>query len=303
MLVKGIAEVLKATPDPTPVPPPLIPVDDPVDNDSSVDSVDEGAMPGPVSEELVILGEDPVPELVQKSSWRKRALRPTLLLAAVFLLNLVETRLDALLTPPSLGKDAGLSDHRGVPLVRGIPQLRVARCDERRRNLRLLLLVLLRPAAAVRVRHLAPGATTRIRVGIAPSSLAVAIDYAVSLPFFIFFPVPERWSFFESEAMLLSDKWSDWLIRAIRPMSGLDNSFPSNHVSLIVLALTACLIFEVPYRKCAIPLGATVVLSTFVLGVHWLPDMLGGLALGIASMLLAWRLTQANRLSFLWGAA
>jgi hypothetical protein len=61
-------------------------------------------------------------------------------------------------------------------------------------------------------------------------SLAVAIDYAVSLPFFLFFPVPERWAVFESEAMLLSDKWSDRLIEAIRPMSGLDNSFPSNHV-------------------------------------------------------------------------
>ncbi len=133
-------------------------------------------------------------------------------------------------------------------------------------------------------------------------SLAVAINYAVSLPFFIFFPVPERWSFFESEAMLLSDKWSDRLIEAIRPISGLDNSFPSNHVSLIALAATASLIFAVPLRKCTIPVGATVVLSTFVLGVHWLPDMLAGLALGIASMLLAWRLTLAGRFSFLWGA-
>jgi membrane-associated phospholipid phosphatase len=58
----------------------------------------------------------------------------------------------------------------------------------------------------------------------------------------------------------------------------------------------------VPLRKCTIPLGATVVVSTFVLGVHWLPDMLAGLALGIASMLLAWRLTLAGRFSFLWGA-
>ena len=40
-------------------------------------------------------------------------------------------------------------------------------------------------------------------------SLAVAIDYAVSLPFFIFFPVPERWSSPVNEAMLLSDKVSD----------------------------------------------------------------------------------------------
>ena len=34
----------------------------------------------------------------------------------------------------------------------------------------------------------------------------------VSLPFFIFFPVPERWSSPGTEAMLLSDKVSDKLI-------------------------------------------------------------------------------------------
>ena len=244
----------------------------------------------------------PVPVPLPVPSWRKRALRPTLLLAAVFLLNLVETRLDGWLTPASLGVQAGypiteafrwfeghlsfashdatsdiaaygysLSYFFGLPLLCGFVAWHLARRGDPK------------PYRAL--------------------SLAVAINYAVSLPFFLFFPVPERWSFFESEAMLLSDKWSDRLIEAIRPISGLDNSFPSNHVSLIVLAATASLIFAVPFRKCTIPLGATVVVSTFVLGVHWLPDMLAGLALGIASMLLAWRLTLAGRFSFLWGAA
>ena len=266
-LVLGIATLVPRTDDP-PVPPPV-----------------------PV----------PVPVPLPVPSWRKRALRPTLLLAAVFLLNLVETRLDGWLTPASLGVQAGypiteafrwfegylsfashdatsdvaaygysLSYFFGLPLLCGFVAWHLARRDDPR------------PYRAL--------------------SLAVAINYAVSLPFFLFFPVPERWSFFESEAMLLSDKWSDRLIEAIRPISGLDNSFPSNHVSLIVLAATASLIFAVPFRKCTIPLGATVVLSTFVLGVHWLPDMLAGLALGIASMLLAWRLTLAGRFSFLWGA-
>jgi membrane-associated phospholipid phosphatase len=243
------------------------------------------------------LPSPPPPPKVQ----RHPALRPTLLLAAVFLFNLVETRLDGWLTPVSLGVQAGypiteafrwfegylsfashdatsgvaaygysLSYFFGLPLLCGFVIWHLARSDDPK------------PYRAL--------------------SLAVAINYAVSLPFFIFFPVPERWSFFESEAMLLSDKWSDRLIEAIRPISGLDNSFPSNHVSLIVLAATASLIFAVPFRKCTIPLGATVVVSTFVLGVHWLPDMLAGLALGIASILLAWRLTLAGRFSFLWGA-
>src|SRR5215216_3577478 len=38
--------------------------------------------------------------------------------------------------------------------------------------------------------------------------LAVAADYFMSLPWFLFFPVPERWAYPESNAILLSDQWS-----------------------------------------------------------------------------------------------
>ena len=106
----------------------------------------------------------------------------------------------------------------------------------------------------------------------------MAIDYAISLPFFILFPVPERWSSPLTEAMLLSDKVSDKLIEFIRPMSSLDNSFPSFHVSLTVLVVAACFMFRLPMRMSALVFGATIVLSTFVLGVHWIPDIIAGLA-------------------------
>jgi membrane-associated phospholipid phosphatase len=130
-------------------------------------------------------------------------------------------------------------------------------------------------------------------------SLAVAIDYVVSLPFFIFFPVPERWSSPLTDAMLLSDKVSDKLIELLRPLSGLDNCFPSFHTSLTVLVVSACFMFRVPMRISALACGATIVLSTFVLGVHWMPDIIAGFALGIASMLLAWRIVERGRSPFL----
>jgi membrane-associated phospholipid phosphatase len=235
---------------------------------------------------------------------RHRALRPTLLLALVFVANLVETSLDKRLTPSSLGAPAGYpitEAFRGLEERVGLSSFAshdatntLATYGYTFAYFFLLPLLCLHVAVNLARREKDPLPYRAL-------SLAVAIDYAVSLPFFLFFPVPERWAVFESEAMLLSDKWSDRLIELIRPMSGLDNSFPSNHVSLVVLALTASLLFAVPYRKCALPLGATVVLSTFVLGVHWLPDMLAGLGLGVASMLLAWRLTRAGRFAFLWG--
>ena len=57
--------------------------------------------------------------------------------------------------------------------------------------------------------------------------------------------------------------------------------------------------FRVPMRVSALALGATIVLSTFVLGVHWLPDMMAGAAVGIASLLLASRIVHRGRSPFL----
>ena len=216
--------------------------------------------------------------------------RPTLLLGVVFLINYVQTRIDPAITPRSLGAEAGypiadafrwferylsfeLHDTTGPLASYGYSA-----------SYFVIFPVLCLYVAWALARHRDPR-------GYQAVSLAVAIDYAISLPFFIFFPVPERWSSPMTEAMLLSDKVSDKLIEYMRPMSGLDNCFPSFHVSLTVLVVAACFLFRVPLRMAALAFGATIVLSTFVLGVHWIPDMIAGFAVGIASMLLGWRIT------------
>ena len=124
--------------------------------------------------------------------------------------------------------------------------------------------------------------------------LAVAIDYAVSLPFFLLFPVPERWAHPESSAILLSDQWSAWLIESIRPMSALNNSFPSTHVSLTVIMILVCWRFQVRLRNTVTALGTTVVLATFVLGIHWLADMIAGTIVGTMSVVAALRCTDTS---------
>jgi membrane-associated phospholipid phosphatase len=124
--------------------------------------------------------------------------------------------------------------------------------------------------------------------------LAVTIDYLVSLPFFLLYPVPERWSYPESRAVLLSDLWSSNLIQAIRPISALNNCVPSTHVSLTVIIVAVCWLFQVRYRLTFTALGLTVVLATFVLGIHWLPDMIAGLMAGLGSVLAAWRFTDTT---------
>lgn len=116
---------------------------------------------------------------------------------------------------------------------------------------------------------------------------AVGIDYLVSLPFFLFFPVPERWAYPDSGAILLSDLWSTKLINSIRPISGLDNCFPSSHVSLTVILIAFCYLFGLRFRMSAVCLGLTIILSTFALGIHWMPDIVSGVAVGVLSFSLA----------------
>jgi membrane-associated phospholipid phosphatase len=142
------------------------------------------------------------------------------------------------------------------------------------------------------------------RPGITPFrvfSLSLVVTYAASLPFFLFFPVPERWSFPDSNAILLSDLWSSRLIEAIRPVSGLDNCFPSFHVASTVVIVLVWFLYRLRFRAGILALGMTVILSTFVLGIHWLGDIGAGLAVGILSVAVALRLNR--RLSMIQATA
>jgi DNA-binding SARP family transcriptional activator/membrane-associated phospholipid phosphatase len=124
-------------------------------------------------------------------------------------------------------------------------------------------------------------------------SLAVALDYLISLPFFLFMPVPERWTYPESGAMVLSDMWVSSLIDLFRPISALDNSFPSFHVSLTVLLVLISFVFRLRYRWSVLFLGIPVFLATLVLGIHWLTDVIAGAAVGVLSVLLALRIERS----------
>jgi len=122
-------------------------------------------------------------------------------------------------------------------------------------------------------------------------ALAAVINYVASLGFYIFYPAPERWAYPESAAVLLSDRMWFRLIEFLRPWSGLDNCFPSFHVSLTVVLVLTCYLFHSRLRHAAAAVGATIVLSTFVLGIHWVADIAAGLAAGVGGAFLARWLT------------
>jgi membrane-associated phospholipid phosphatase len=102
----------------------------------------------------------------------------------------------------------------------------------------------------------------------------------------------ERWTHAESGAMLLSDRWSSKLIEIVRPVSGLDNCFPSSHTSITVVIIAVAFFFNVRFRAPVLALGIAVIISTFVLGIHWLPDVIAGAAAGGLSVALALRLER-----------
>ena len=118
-------------------------------------------------------------------------------------------------------------------------------------------------------------------------AVAVTVDYAISLPFFLFFPVPERWAYPESGAILLSDLWAPELIEVFRPISGLDNCFPSFHVSLTVVMVALAFLYRLRYRWSALWIGLLITLSTSVLGIHWLTDIVAGFATGLLAVAVA----------------
>ena len=120
-------------------------------------------------------------------------------------------------------------------------------------------------------------------------AVAVSAAYAVSLPFFLFFPVPERWAWPDSGAILLSDLWAPRLIEVFRPISGLNNCFPSFHVSLTTVVVGLCFTERLRYRWAALWLGLLVILSTLVLGIHWLTDIVAGFATGVIALAVALR--------------
>ena len=212
---------------------------------------------------------------------------PLLLLAGVFLVNLAETTIEtAVRNHSGAGRELGFQLARAAHFFEG--GLTFSGWDGASGFVVygysiayffvLLLLVLVTGWALARRANPRP-----FRV----FALAIAIDYVISLPFFLFFPVPERWAWPDSGAILLSDLWAPQLIEVFRPFSGLDNCFPSFHVSLTTVVVGMSFIERMRYRWTTLWLGLLVIASTAVLGIHWLTDIIAGLATGILALAAA----------------
>ena len=113
-------------------------------------------------------------------------------------------------------------------------------------------------------------------------------NYVLILPFYILVPVSERWAVSDHEVSLLMNQLSPLLIEGLRPLSGLNNCFPSFHTSLATsFALLMSESSNRRLRRTMYVLAGLVLYSTLYLGFHWVLDAFAGVLFAAVCSLVA----------------
>ncbi|GGG83538.1 phosphatase PAP2 family protein [Paenibacillus radicis (ex Gao et al. 2016)] len=122
---------------------------------------------------------------------------------------------------------------------------------------------------------------------------AIMLNYFVAIPFFLFFPVQEVWSYQDSGATFFLLEAFPSFESQYRLLSGLDNCFPSLHTSMsVTLAILACSSANRRWAAIVCSCSAVILFSIFYLGIHWITDMLGGLTLGVFASTAGLKLSE-----------
>lgn len=124
---------------------------------------------------------------------------------------------------------------------------------------------------------------------------AVLLNYIVAIPFYLFFPVNEVWSYAPAHVQFLMLDVFPNFETVYRPMSGLNNCFPSLHTS--ISATLAILAIRSGNKRWAVFVSvsaAIIIFAIFYLGIHWLTDMTGGLVLAITASTIGYRIAHRH---------
>jgi membrane-associated phospholipid phosphatase len=145
----------------------------------------------------------------------------------------------------------------------------------------------------------------RNKVFVYATFFAIMINYAVAIPFYILVPVTEAWAYSPSGVVFHMLDVFPKFEAEYRPLSGLNNCFPSLHTSIsVTVMLLAARSGNLPWRILTTISSTIIVFSIFYLGIHWVLDMLAGSILGITASTLGiyWaKLTVAKENSSIKG--
>lgn len=123
---------------------------------------------------------------------------------------------------------------------------------------------------------------------------AIMFNYMIAIPFYLFFPVNEAWTFLPNVHLLIKDVFPTFE-QDYRPLSGLDNCFPSLHTSISVSMAVIAVKSRNAFWKAFVPLSAIVIIfAIFYLGIHWLSDMSAGIVLGVFAARVGLRVSEGK---------
>lgn len=123
---------------------------------------------------------------------------------------------------------------------------------------------------------------------------ALMFNYMIAIPFYLFLPVNEVW-FFHPDVDLLMHRVFPTFEQEYRPLSGLDNCFPSLHTAISVsMAVIAARSNNGFWKWFTLGSAIIIIFSIFYLGVHWMMDMGAGLVLGLFAARMGLRLSELH---------
>lgn len=126
------------------------------------------------------------------------------------------------------------------------------------------------------------------RVILYATCYTIILTYAIAIPFYLYFPVNEVWSYAPAGVRFIMLDVFPKFEQEYRPLSGLNNCFPSLHTAISVsMALLAYRSGNRRWMVISTISAVIIVFGIFYLGIHWLTDMIGGTLLAVLSTAIA----------------
>jgi membrane-associated phospholipid phosphatase len=123
---------------------------------------------------------------------------------------------------------------------------------------------------------------------------AVMLNYLIAIPFYLFFPIKEVWAFDPTVRFVMLDAFPNFE-NQYRALSGIDNCFPSLHTSIsVTLAMLAIRSGIRRWARFCSICACIIIFTIFYMGIHWLIDSLGGIALGLFASSFALKVSASG---------